>query len=640
MNELRGVLRRGTVAVTILLIIFGATELLHAREPDLHEIADGFTSSSISCGVMTDLQPASSKQAGAVECNLLAQGPCNLAVNRDLAIPDDSTDIKLLRLYFNVFAQDDGTDRAVSAAEIAILVEGINEAYLPYQIQFEYDIRFIHDSEYRYINSSGGLFENDPVFVPMLSTYANRPDTQINIYVITINSTGSGFSFASMWPWEVGLLTSVHGVVLTTQHIGGAIGPKIGIHEIGHVFGLLHTHTGVSESDPCGACGEVSLTPDRDVVGDLCSDTPPTPTNNTCIQPAGTDPCFGQPWGVTPLENYMGYSVPCQTEFTPQQSGRMHCWIDDVMSPLVDTYEECGIDTTLIATSSNDTTGLAHDWVSAYMLGTRLPAAGFYNHSHPDPLDDGAAGPVDIGFSFEFYGQAYDSFYVGINGLISFEDTELNLNGFFYPLTIPGSPFAAIVAPLYADLIVDTAAFPDAGIYIYQSSPYETVIEWHQLVHISKPAESITFAVTLKGDGDMLFQYQEVSTSGVDSLAVVGVQLSSCLNLAYFNAGDVPAHAPENELAIEIQNSSVGCVIAKAGDLDVSGTITASDIIASVNYVFKSGSEPAPCEASADVNCSGSVTSSDVIYLVNHVFKSGADPCGVCDMIPGYWSCD
>ena len=86
-------------------------------------------------------------------------------------------------------------------------------------------------------------------------------------------------------------------------------------------------------------------------------------------------------------------------------------------------------------------------------------------------------------------------------------------------------------------------------------------------------------------------------------------------------------------------NRPLSCAVARTGDVDVNAQITSADIIGSVNYVFKGGAAPLPCEASADVNCSGAVTSADVIFLVNHVFKGGPTPCDVCTIIPGSWAC-
>jgi len=82
------------------------------------------------------------------------------------------------------------------------------------------------------------------------------------------------------------------------------------------------------------------------------------------------------------------------------------------------------------------------------------------------------------------------------------------------------------------------------------------------------------------------------------------------------------------------------CQIVVTGDVDLSGTRTASDIIGLVNFVFKSAAPPQPCEGAGDVNCSGSITSADIIFVVNHVFKSGPAPCDACDLVPGTWSCN
>ena len=63
------------------------------------------------------------------------------------------------------------------------------------------------------------------------------------------------------------------------------------------------------------------------------------------------------------------------------------------------------------------------------------------------------------------------------------------------------------------------------------------------------------------------------------------------------------------------------------GDANDNGTITSSDIIYIVNYVFKIGPPPIPTEEVGDVDCTGAITSADVIYLVSFVFKGGPAPC-------------
>ena len=78
---------------------------------------------------------------------------------------------------------------------------------------------------------------------------------------------------------------------------------------------------------------------------------------------------------------------------------------------------------------------------------------------------------------------------------------------------------------------------------------------------------------------------------------------------------------------------TTGCVVAVTGDVNVSGSITTSDIIDVVTYVFKSGPAPQPVEEAGDVNCSSSITSEDIIYMVNFIFKSGAAPCDACSLL-------
>jgi len=70
-----------------------------------------------------------------------------------------------------------------------------------------------------------------------------------------------------------------------------------------------------------------------------------------------------------------------------------------------------------------------------------------------------------------------------------------------------------------------------------------------------------------------------------------------------------------------------GTPTQQRGDVNNTGTITSSDIIYTVNYVFKGGPLPEGGEPLADVNCTGTVNSSDIIYLVNYVFKGGPLPC-------------
>jgi hypothetical protein len=76
------------------------------------------------------------------------------------------------------------------------------------------------------------------------------------------------------------------------------------------------------------------------------------------------------------------------------------------------------------------------------------------------------------------------------------------------------------------------------------------------------------------------------------------------------------------------------------GDQNYDFVVSSADLIVLVNYVFKGGLDPMPCEAAGDVNCDGSITSSDIIFLVNYVFKDGTPPCEIGNLIAaGTWDC-
>ena len=64
------------------------------------------------------------------------------------------------------------------------------------------------------------------------------------------------------------------------------------------------------------------------------------------------------------------------------------------------------------------------------------------------------------------------------------------------------------------------------------------------------------------------------------------------------------------------------------GDVNYSGEIDISDVIALVAYSFQSGVEPTPTILSADFDCSGEIDVSDLIDLITYMFAGGPySPC-------------
>lgn len=148
----------------------------------------------------------------------------------------------------------------------------------------------------------------------------------LNVYLV--GWSNENLQGVATFPWDKSAHSIYGGVIMLPKNFGQKHHTNALVHEFGHVLGLWHVHHGVSEMDCGDECAE--FFPSLEL-GDLCSDTNPTPANNLCSDPVGKDSmvCGVKKLRNTPFSNYMSYANDsCLDSFTEQQAARMHCYID------------------------------------------------------------------------------------------------------------------------------------------------------------------------------------------------------------------------------------------------------------------------------------------------------------------------
>lgn len=107
--------------------------------------------------------------------------------------------------------------------------------------------------------------------------------------------------------------------------------------------------------------------------------------------------------------------------------------------------------------------------------------------------DDGFSGPIDLGFSLNFFGQTYSQLYINNNGNVSF-------GGGIAAYTPDGPQGASqpIISPFFAD--VDTRN-PSSGVVHYRSDiPNELIVTWDNVGYYNSYADKTdSFQLVLRG---------------------------------------------------------------------------------------------------------------------------------------------
>ncbi|MFQ6003036.1 MAG: hypothetical protein ACE5KJ_04755, partial [Candidatus Zixiibacteriota bacterium] len=160
--------------------------------------------------------------------------------------------------------------------------------------------------------------------------------------------------------------------------------------------------------------------------------------------------------------------------------------------------------------------GPTYNWIEISTIGTRIQDEQWRSPG-PNPLDDGTAGPFPIGFSFPYNHSVFDSVYIGTNGIISFSDTNLTSEGYFYlNAHIPQMIFSNPLVVFWNDLSLDPNAGHGGGdVYYWTNSSDTFIVEYKNVKPYSDSltSDTVTFQIILnKRDSSITFQYQSVVT--------------------------------------------------------------------------------------------------------------------------------
>ncbi|MCD6162984.1 MAG: T9SS type A sorting domain-containing protein [candidate division Zixibacteria bacterium] len=197
-----------------------------------------------------------------------------------------------------------------------------------------------------------------------------------------------------------------------------------------------------------------------------------------------------------------------------------------------------------------------------------------------DGLDDGNSGAIPLGFSFDYYGNVFDSIGICTNGWASFTDFHIVEYG---NVGIPDSELPNnLLAPFYDDMNLEHGG----NIYFYTNNSDTAIITWHEVPDWRQEG-IFTFQIILTAPNNIKYQYYSMGPGRLNECTVgmenqngsLGLQVARDENyirdeLAIaFNLGDAPI-LPELWLDIDPNNG----IIEPENDVDVSLTFSADEL--------------------------------------------------------------
>jgi len=267
---------------------------------------------------------------------------------------------------------------------------------------------------------------------------------------------------------------------------------------------------------------------------------------------------------------------------------------------------------------SDEPGGPTFDWIEISGTGQNLGLT-----------DDSHIFPLDLPFTFNFYGVDYNQIAVGSNGSVYFVNQYLGLGN----VCLPGDGGSGVwdfIVGMWDDLN------PSAGGAVYyQALNYKgqdiAVVEWYQVPHFGT-ADDMTYEIILFPNGSILIQYLDPSNEA-GSGATVGIQ-GYWENPSYYLEYSCNAAALDYNLAICFAYpGSPGCTFGEdvpwVWEEPVSGTVPALSTGEVGVTVTSYLTDPLPLgtyTATLLVSSNDPVKGSENVPVIMHIIEELATP--------------
>lgn len=219
-------------------------------------------------------------------------------------------------------------------------------------------------------------------------------------------------------------------------------------------------------------------------------------------------------------------------------------------------------------TDNNDYTveKTTYNWIDISQTGTKITnwINGDIQGNNINALFDGyTSSAIPLGFDFTFYGQKFNSIFVGIDGLVSFSYQPLcyfppgSLHGFYlsnmyWPENIY---FPNSIAIAYADYCL--YASYGGGKIMYKTIGDKFILSWLNAGKTLQNDTTNTFQLVLdKSDNSININYNNFGLDTTRKEIKVGIQKDQISGIGWINSGDDIERIPDNNTAVVFKSKA------------------------------------------------------------------------------------